>query len=171
MTTADSCLMECDAEEPAGGGAQNMPVRRMEGGMEVGVCFCLAMSWFCMRRRSGIWQRAAGKRGARRRPSARERRTVGVRRRETYHCLASRCGRRPRAPWGLRRAADGLKRNLELLTCDGLPLQCVVGAHGLAYGAILNQRGARHVVEAQALDGPVKLRRRGVRAVSTGGNA
>ena len=75
--------------------------------------------------------------------------------RETYHCL---CGLLARAAWWQRRAADGLKRNLELLTCDGLALQRVVGADCLAYGAVLHQRRAGHVVEAEALDGAVQLR-------------
>ena len=79
----------------------------------------------------------------------------------TYHCWSARCGRRCAcAPWRLRRAADGLEGDLELLSCNGLALQRVVGADRLACGAVLNQRRAGQVVETEALDGAVKLRAR-----------
>ena len=77
----------------------------------------------------------------------------------TYHCWSAGCGCRCAcAPWRLRRAADGLEGNLELLSSNGLALQRIVGAHRLAYAAVLHERRAGQVIEAEALDGAVKLR-------------
>ena len=79
----------------------------------------------------------------------------------TYHSLSTGRGSRGAcAPWRLRRAADGLKRNLQLLSCNRLALQRVVGAHRLAYRAELHERRACLVIEAEALDGTIKLRER-----------
>lgn len=136
--------------------------QRRRGSWRLERC-CLAMRWRAwLHAPSGVaWREEAAKREAAREWQAG---SAAGRGRATYRWLCAGCGcggRRARAPWRLRRAADGLKRNLELLPCDGLALKRVVGAHGLAYGAVLHQRRARHVVEAEALDGAVQLRARG----------